>query len=328
MQLYTGCVENRQDPLKLGRCQVRVVGLHNHDKTQLKTEDLPWAYPMQPVTSAAMSGIGHAPVGPVEGTWVVVMFRDDDEQQPIILGSIGGIPQAPGAIDSDEDGMVIKEDGYLPGSFQQTTTTPTGGMVTSGQPTKVEENVALKPASSYKATADAVAVIKAAEGLRLKAYQDTRGIWTVGYGTTSINGFPVDSSTVISSAQAETYLLDYINNVAAKDVQSRCKALITQSMFDAMCSFAYNLGGPKYGKSTVLSETNASKYLDAATQFTTYNKTLNSKTGQYVVEGGLVKRRDAEKALYLKDGIPNVSGDVTPVQSPTPPVNKIGRAHV
>ena len=321
MQLYTGCVENRQDPLKLGRCQVRVVGLHNHDKTQLKTEDLPWAYPMQPVTSAAMSGIGHAPVGPVEGTWVVVMFRDDDEQQPIILGSIGGIPQAPGAIDSDEDGMVIKEDGYLPGSFQQTTTTPTGGMVTSGQPTKVEENVALKPASSYKATADAVAVIKAAEGLRLKAYQDTRGIWTVGYGTTSINGFPVDSSTVISSAQAETYLLDYINNVAAKDVQSRCKALITQSMFDAMCSFAYNLGGPKYGKSTVLSETNASKYLDAATQFTTYNKTLNSKTGQYVVEGGLVKRRDAEKALYLKDGIPNVSGDVTPVQSPTPPVN-------
>ena len=321
MQLYTGCVENRQDPLKLGRCQVRVVGLHNHDKTQLKTEDLPWAYPMQPVTSAAMSGIGHAPVGPVEGTWVVVMFRDDDEQQPIILGSIGGIPQAPGAIDSDEDGMVIKEDGYLPGSFQQTTTTPTGGMVTSGQPTKVEENVALKPASSYKATADAVAVIKAAEGLRLKAYQDTRGIWTVGYGTTSINGFPVDSSTVISSAQAEAYLLDYINNVAAKDVQSRCKALITQSMFDAMCSFAYNLGGPKYGKSTVLSETNASKYLDAATQFTTYNKTLNSKTGQYVVEGGLVKRRDAEKALYLKDGIPNVSGDVTPVQSPTPPVN-------
>ena len=66
MKLYTGCVENRQDPLKLGRCQVRVVGLHNHDKTNLKTEDLPWAYPMQPVTSAATSGIGHSPLGPVE----------------------------------------------------------------------------------------------------------------------------------------------------------------------------------------------------------------------------------------------------------------------
>ena len=321
MQLYTGCVENRQDPLKLGRCQVRVVGLHNHDKTQLKTEDLPWAYPMQPVTSAAMSGIGHSPVGPVEGTWVVIMFRDDDEQQPIILGSIGGIPQAQGAIDNDSDGMVLKEDGYLPGSFQQTTSTPAGGLITSGQPTKVEETTALKPASSYKASADAVAVIKAAEGLRLRAYQDTKGIWTVGYGTTSINGFPVTPTTVISSAQAEVYLLDYINNVAAKDVQSRCKALITQSMFDAMCSFAYNLGGPKYGASTVLSETNASKYLDAATQFTTYNKTKSAATGEFVVEGGLVKRRDAEKALYLKDGIPNISGGVTPTQSPTPPVN-------
>ena len=94
MRLYTGCVENRQDPLKLGRCQVRVVGLHNYDKSQLKTEDLPWAYPMQPITSAGISGIGHTPLGPVEGTWVVIMFRDDDEQQPIILGSIGGIPQA------------------------------------------------------------------------------------------------------------------------------------------------------------------------------------------------------------------------------------------
>ena len=65
MRLYTGCVENRQDPLKLGRCQVRVVGLHNYDKSQLKTEDLPWAYPMQPITSAGISGIGHTPLGPV-----------------------------------------------------------------------------------------------------------------------------------------------------------------------------------------------------------------------------------------------------------------------
>ena len=103
MKLYTGCVENRQDPLKLGRCQVRVVGLHNYDKTQLKTEDLPWAYPMQPITSAGISGIGHTPLGPVEGTWVVIMFRDDDEQQPIILGSIGGIPQAQGNIDQDNE---------------------------------------------------------------------------------------------------------------------------------------------------------------------------------------------------------------------------------
>jgi len=91
MELYTGCVENRQDPLKIGRCQVRVVGLHTDDKTILPTEDLPWAYPMQPVTSAAVSGIGHSPVGPVPGTWVILMFRDPDLQMPIILGTLGGI---------------------------------------------------------------------------------------------------------------------------------------------------------------------------------------------------------------------------------------------
>lgn len=112
MNLYTGVVENRQDPLKLGRCQVRVISLHTHDKGVIRTEDLPWAYPMQPITSAAMSGIGHAPVGPVEGTWVVVMFRDDDEQYPVILGTLGGIPQDFGAVDQDPDGILLKDDNF------------------------------------------------------------------------------------------------------------------------------------------------------------------------------------------------------------------------
>lgn len=104
MNLYTGCIENRKDPLKLGRCQVRVVGIHTHDKVLLPTSDLPWAYPMQPITSAAISGIGQSPVGVVEGTWVVIMFRDEDEQQPIILGTIGGIPQEESKeVDADDD---------------------------------------------------------------------------------------------------------------------------------------------------------------------------------------------------------------------------------
>jgi hypothetical protein len=93
MILYTGVVENRNDPTCLGRCQVRVVGLHSENKKDLPTELLPWAFPMQPVTSAAMNGIGHSPTGPVEGTWVIIMFRDEEKQQPIMLGTIGGIPQ-------------------------------------------------------------------------------------------------------------------------------------------------------------------------------------------------------------------------------------------
>ena len=87
MNLHYGIVENRQDPLSLGRCQVRIVGLHTHDKSLLPTADLPWATPVQPVTSAAMNGIGHTPIGPVEGTSVIILFADHDKQQPIILGN-------------------------------------------------------------------------------------------------------------------------------------------------------------------------------------------------------------------------------------------------
>lgn len=90
---FYGCVENRLDPLKLGRCQVRILGIHTENKIILPTEDLPWSYPIQPITSAGISGIGHAPIGSVEGTWVIIIFADEDQQQPMILGTIGGIPQ-------------------------------------------------------------------------------------------------------------------------------------------------------------------------------------------------------------------------------------------
>ena len=106
---YTGIVENRSDPLQLGRCQVRIVGLHTHDKTQLPTNDLPWSTPIQPIGSAAMNGIGSTPVGPVEGTTVIIMFADESMQQPLIFGTVGGIPQAPIAIGDDDSANEIKE---------------------------------------------------------------------------------------------------------------------------------------------------------------------------------------------------------------------------
>lgn len=111
--LYTGVVENRDDPLKLGRCQVRVVGLHTDDKQVLPTKDLPWAFPLQPVTSAGINGIGWTPVGPVPGTWVVLMFRDDDCQQPIMIGTIGGIPQSKAAERVIDNSDTIATDGGI-----------------------------------------------------------------------------------------------------------------------------------------------------------------------------------------------------------------------
>jgi len=91
---WMGVVEDRDDPEKLGRCKVRIFGLHTENVGLLPTDDLPWAVPMQPITSAATSGVGSTPVGIVPGTWVVGFFMDGAEcQQPVIMGTIAGKPK-------------------------------------------------------------------------------------------------------------------------------------------------------------------------------------------------------------------------------------------
>ena len=88
---FLGVVEDRNDPQFLGRCRLRIAGYHTQDKTILPTEDLPWAMPLMPITSASMSGVGQAPVGPVEGTWVFGFFIDgEDAQIPIMMGTFPG----------------------------------------------------------------------------------------------------------------------------------------------------------------------------------------------------------------------------------------------
>ena len=92
-QWFVGVVEDRQDPQKLGRVRVRCLGYHTEVHEDLKTADLPWAHPMNPITSATVSGLGQTPLGPVEGTWVVGFFSDAGEaQQPIIMGTLPGVP--------------------------------------------------------------------------------------------------------------------------------------------------------------------------------------------------------------------------------------------
>ena len=93
---WQGVVEDRKDPLYLGRCKVRILGWHTDNKSDMPTESLPWAYPLQPITSAAQTGVGISPTGPVEGTWVVGFYRDGEEgQEPVFFGTLGGIPESP-----------------------------------------------------------------------------------------------------------------------------------------------------------------------------------------------------------------------------------------
>lgn len=102
-QWFVGVVEDRQDPKHLGRLRVRCLGYHTEVHTDLPTTDLPWAHVMNPITSATVSGVGQTPLGAVEGTWVVGFFQDGaDAQQPIIFGTLPGVPSSLPTKDADK----------------------------------------------------------------------------------------------------------------------------------------------------------------------------------------------------------------------------------
>lgn len=91
---WVGVVEDRNDPEKMGRCKVRIFGIHPEDTSELSKDDLPWALLMTPPTSASISGVGTSPVGILHGSWVVGFFMDGaDKQQPIIVGTIPTKPE-------------------------------------------------------------------------------------------------------------------------------------------------------------------------------------------------------------------------------------------
>jgi len=101
---FYGVVEDRNDPLQLGRVKVRVFGYHHEDKNVMPTDSLPWATPIQPVTSVNISGIGLSCNGLVEGAWVVGFWADVNNYQiPLVLGGISGLNKEPDSIKDREE---------------------------------------------------------------------------------------------------------------------------------------------------------------------------------------------------------------------------------
>lgn len=90
---WFGIVEDRNDPLSVGRCRVRIYGWHSEKKTDIPTDHLPWAHPVLPVTG----NIGSV-ASPREGTMVFGFFLDGkDGQFPVMLGIVPGIPESRGS---------------------------------------------------------------------------------------------------------------------------------------------------------------------------------------------------------------------------------------
>jgi len=90
---YYGIVEDRNDPLMIGRVRVRVHGVHTDNRTLIATPDLAWSQVLLPTTTAALSGIG-TQHGLVEGSTVAGFFRDKSLQDFVVTHSAAGLPQA------------------------------------------------------------------------------------------------------------------------------------------------------------------------------------------------------------------------------------------
>lgn len=94
---FFGVVEDRNDPQQLGRVRVRVINRHTSNTALLPTDQLPWATPLMPVTSAGAFEVGHSPTGLTVGSVVHGFFVDGEEAQvPMITHTLAGIPDIRG----------------------------------------------------------------------------------------------------------------------------------------------------------------------------------------------------------------------------------------
>ena len=134
-------------------------------------------------------------------------------------------------------------------------------------------------------------LIKKFEGLKLESYKCPAGLWTIGYGNTQWeNGFRVLENQVIDIQRAEKLLMFWVNKYA-----ERIDLKVNQNQFDALVSFAYNVGITNFNNSTLKKKVIANP--NDATIRDEFMKWVSSRGKQLP---GLVKRRKAEANLYFK----------------------------
>ncbi|MDJ0703011.1 MAG: lysozyme [Leptolyngbyaceae cyanobacterium MO_188.B28] len=146
-----------------------------------------------------------------------------------------------------------------------------------------------RPTSGLKRiNSNGLLMIKSFEGLRLNAYQDAVGVWTIGYGSTR----GVRSGMRITEAEAERLLKEDVSRFE-KAVNNAVKVPINDNQFSSLVSFSYNVGEQALRDSTLLRLLNQRNYSGAANEFPRWNK-----AGRRVL-AGLTRRRKAEQALFL-----------------------------
>ncbi|WP_044034749.1 lysozyme, partial [Microcystis aeruginosa] len=168
-----------------------------------------------------------------------------------------------------------------------------------------------------KVSQNCIDLIKKWEGCKLTAYKCPAGVWTIGIGTTCYpDGRRVREGDKITDQQAEGFLVNECEE-KAKAVDELVNVDLHQNQFDALVSFAYNVGIGAFKESTLRRKLNEKDYEGAANEFKRWNKaTVN---GVQVVLDGLTNRRKDEEALFRKNdsfGTP-IELEVSPEHSVT-----------
>lgn len=135
--------------------------------------------------------------------------------------------------------------------------------------------------------------LKDQEGFRAKAYKDGGGVWTIGYGTTRVDGKPVEEGMTCTESQALVWLGQDTASAQTK-LNQLVKVPLRQNQFDALVSFVYNIGEDAFEKSTLLRMLNMGDYMGAYAQMSRWDK----DNGKVVL--GLTKRRMREQSLFIE----------------------------
>lgn len=145
-------------------------------------------------------------------------------------------------------------------------------------------------------------IIKNFEGLRLAAYRDAAGVWTIGYGSTRYHdGKQVrPGDKLASEVQADALFRNTLGQYE-NAVNQSVKVSLTQNQFDALVSFTYNEGTGALETSTLLVKLNEKNYAEAAAHFLAWDKITDPKTGKKIALETLVQRRKEESKLFLTE---------------------------
>lgn len=145
-------------------------------------------------------------------------------------------------------------------------------------------------------SSNCIKLIEDSEGLRLRPYHDTKGVATIGLGSTFYeNGTPVTMNDSPITKERAYSLMQTVLSSFARKVSAMLSVSVSQNEFDALCDFAYNCGPENLHTSTLLRKLNANDRQGAAAEFGKWNH------DDGVVEPGLTTRRANERALFLSE---------------------------